>query len=188
MKFRNILLDQMTEKDAKSLGDSMSEVSLSRETRLANEGESPQYIFFPSTCVTSVVTVMRDGRAVETSTIGCESAPAILPAITGEPTRHRVFVQIPGSAMRIPAIALRKHALASPDFMMLLLRFAQANAYQAELSVACNALHLIPGAVSPVASHDARSRQFRRHSADPGILIYDVGRSKDFSDLNGHNS
>ena len=133
----------MADEDVRSLSSSMSEVSLSRASGLADEGESPQYIYFPSTCVTSVVTVMRDGRTVETSTIGCESAPAILPVLTGEQTRNRVFVQIPGSAMRIPATLVRKRALASPDLMMLMLRFAQANAYQADLSVACNALHLI---------------------------------------------
>ena len=143
MNFKNILLGQMAADDMALLAGALSEVSLDREDRLANEGESPQHLYFPSTCVTSVVTVMRDGRSVETSTIGYESAPAILSVLTGAPTHSRVFIQVGGSAMRVPAPVIRKQALASPGLMTLLLRFAQANAYQAELSVACNALHQV---------------------------------------------
>ena len=143
MKFRNVLLGQIPDQDINALAGSMTEVVFDREAYLVDAGETPSYLYFPSTCVTSVVTVMRDGRSVETSTIGRESAPAILPVLTGEPALNRVFAQIGGSAMRIPAALIRKQALASPALMTLLLRFAQANAYQAELSVACNALHQV---------------------------------------------
>ena len=135
------MLGRIPEHDLKLLSSSFFEVSLDRGDRLGEEQESPNYLYFPSTCVTSVVTVMRDGRSVETSTIGCESAPSILSVLTGEPTRSRVFIQIGGAAVRIAAPVIRKHALSSPGLMTVLLRFAQANAYQAELSVACNALH-----------------------------------------------
>ena len=133
----------MAEVDIGALIGSLTEVSLNREDRLAEEGEKLQYLYFPSTCVTSVVTVMRDGRSVETSTVGCESAPSILSVLTNEPASSRVFAQIGGSAMRVPATVIRKQAFASQGLMNLLLRFAQANAAQSELSVACNALHQV---------------------------------------------
>jgi CRP-like cAMP-binding protein len=141
MDFRNKILSLVPEDDIAVLLGGLKEVSLNQGEYLLKEGDTPEYIFFPSTCVTSVVTVMRDGRSVETSTIGFESAPAILSVLTGTPTINRIFTQVSGSAMRMSATAIRRQASESPRLLQLLLKFAQVNAYQAELSVACNALH-----------------------------------------------
>jgi CRP-like cAMP-binding protein len=87
---------------------------------------------------------MRDRRAVETSTIGSESAPAILAALTGGASAARVFIQVAGSVIRLPVTGLRQAAFARPEVMLTLLQFAQRDAYVSDLSVACNALHNVP--------------------------------------------
>ena len=86
---------------------------------------------------------MRNGQAVETSTIGCESAPSILSVLTGAPSLNQVFTQVAGSAIRVAASEIRKRAEASTEFVMALLKAAQMDTYQAEVSVACNALHQV---------------------------------------------
>jgi CRP-like cAMP-binding protein len=122
----------------------MSEVSLGRGEKICEAGKPYDHLYFPGTAVTSVVTVMMSGQAVESCTIGFESAPGILAVLGDLPSTARVFTQIPGSAIRIPAKEVRQRALESSSFLMQLIKFAQINASQAELSVACNAIHDVP--------------------------------------------
>jgi CRP-like cAMP-binding protein len=91
--------------------------------------------------VLSVVTVMVNGRTVESDTVGYESVVGVLCALGGTQAVSRTFTQIPGSAVRLSAARLRRQADESPAFRKLLIRHAQANLAQAHQSVACNALH-----------------------------------------------
>ena len=107
-------------------------------------GSPVEAVYFPSNAVLSIVTDMRDGRSVETATVGFESAVGLLPALGEQSSSSAVFAQIGGAAISIPAKALRERASVSPALLKLILRFAQSNASQAEQSVACNALHNVP--------------------------------------------
>jgi CRP-like cAMP-binding protein len=98
-------------------------------------------VWFPCTAVLSVVTVMSDGRTVESDTVGRESAAGVLAALGSSVATSRTFVQIPGRATRLSAARLRLQAEASPSFRRLLVRHSLANLAQAHQSVACNALH-----------------------------------------------
>jgi CRP-like cAMP-binding protein len=113
-------------------------------------------VYFPSSAVISVVTVMRDGRDVETASIGHESVAGLLSALTGIPPKTRMFVQLPGAAISLPSINLRNRVHESPVLMMLILRCAQASAMHTEQSVACNALHHLPARLARwlLISHD----------------------------------
>jgi CRP-like cAMP-binding protein len=143
MVFRNILLSRIAEPDLALLTSSLTEVSLIREQKLYDVGDVVPHLYFPGTAVVSVVTVMQNGQCVETSTVGFESAPGILSILAGKRSTSRVFTQVPGSALRVPADQVREVAAVRPEFLRLLLSFAEAAASLAELSVACNALHQV---------------------------------------------
>lgn len=100
-------------------------------------------VYFPNTAVLSIVTKMRDGRRIESATVGLESAVGVLPALSDQPASSAVIAQIGGAAIRMEAEPLRQQAMTHPDLLKLLLRFAQANLAQAEQSAACNALHSV---------------------------------------------
>jgi len=119
------------------------EVSLSRGDSLFEPGDTASTVFFPSTAVVSVVTVMKDGRSVETGTVGYESVVALLDAVTEESVRSRIFAQVGGVGLRLPAAALRHRLRESPALLQLFLQHARANGLQAEQHVACNVLHQI---------------------------------------------
>jgi len=91
--------------------------------------------------VLSVVTVMADGRTVESDTVGYESAVGVLCALGASASVSRTFTQIGGSTIRLSASRLRHRAEESASLRRLLIRYAQANLAQAHQSVACNALH-----------------------------------------------
>jgi CRP-like cAMP-binding protein len=120
---------------------SMSEISLPQGRVLYEVGGPVEVVYLPSSAVASVVTVMSDGRSVETSTIGRESGVGLLNAVSRRPMESRVFVQVGGAAFRMPASALRNQVLKSADLNALLLVHVHATLVQTEQFVACNALH-----------------------------------------------
>lgn len=122
----------------------MQEISLRTGEGVHSAGQPIESVIFPSSAVLSAVTLMRDGSSVETATIGHEGAAGLLPALAGTTASNRVFAQIGGSAVRLPAADLRKAALESTALLDLLLRASQAGVAEAEQSVACNALHDAP--------------------------------------------
>lgn len=143
MNFRNSFLSALSPEDISAFGPHLVEVSLSRGEALFEVGDAPDLVYFPGNAVTSVVTVMKDGRCVETSTIGCESGVGLLDAMINEKVHSRTFTQIAGSAFRLPSVILRRRVEESPNVLKLLLQHIRANSYQAELSAACNVLHTI---------------------------------------------
>lgn len=143
LNFRNSFLSALGPADISAFGAHLVEVSLSRGETLFEVGDSPNAVYFPGNAVTSIVTVMRDGRCIETSTIGCESGVGLLDAVINENVHSRTFTQIAGSAFRLPSAILRRRAEENSSVLKLLLRHIRANGRQAELSAACNVLHTI---------------------------------------------
>lgn len=140
MEFRNYLLADLSGgRDALLSG--FAETALARGQVLYEVGQVVETVYFPSTAVLSVVTVMRNGQAVESSTVGRESAAPLLSALAAKPVRARIFTQIGGSAIRLSAARLRQAAHDSQALMRQLMDHAGAVAFQAEQGVACNILH-----------------------------------------------
>ena len=119
----------------------MNLVALASGDVLYEPDYAVDWVYFPNTAVLSVVTVMADGRTVESDTIGCESVVGVLAALGGSVSTSRTLTQIPGAAMRLSASRLRAQADVSSDLRRLLVRHSHANLAQAHQSVACNALH-----------------------------------------------
>jgi CRP-like cAMP-binding protein len=139
--FRNYFLSALTKVDFATVIPLISEQSLTAGEMISQPGQPVPHVYFPSTAVLSVMTVMANGDRVESSTIGRESATGLLNALSGEPASSMIMAQISGSAMKMPAKALRELALSSPQLMALVARHIQANVAQVEQSVACNAVH-----------------------------------------------
>jgi len=141
VEFRNFLLSALSPDDLDALAPGLKQISLKRGDVLCDYGNIPEKVIFPNTAVLSIVTVMSDGSAVESSTIGHESATPLLWALSREPNKGRVFTQVGGTAYTLSALKLRKQALQSPELMALLLRHIASISFQAEQGVACNVLH-----------------------------------------------
>lgn len=141
MQLLNFFLSALKPSDLAALSESLSEVGLASGQPLWEAGGEVEALYFPSSACISMVTVLSDGKSVETSTIGRESVVALLDALAQQPSRSRVFAQIGGGAMRLPASAFRARLLESPDLLLLTHRHLRAASLQAEQGVACNATH-----------------------------------------------
>jgi CRP-like cAMP-binding protein len=108
------------------------------------EAHAPiDYSYFPLDCVTSAVTVMRDGSAIEVATVGNEGAVGLPTFLEMNTSPNRVFVQIGGEALRMEVNALKDEAERAKPLRELLARYAAAFLAQVSQSVACNGLHPI---------------------------------------------
>jgi CRP-like cAMP-binding protein len=141
----NFFLSALEPDDLAALSPRMSEVALGVAQVLFETGDKVDTVYFPGSACVSLVVVMSDGKAVETSTVGRESAVALINVMTDQPSPIRAFAQIGGSAMRVSAAAYRARLLASPKLMALSLNHVRATALQAEQGVACNITHGVHG-------------------------------------------
>jgi CRP-like cAMP-binding protein len=145
VKLLNFFLSALKEVDQASLLASMTEINLAPGEVLFETGEPIDWVYFPGSACVSFVTLMSDGRAVETSTVGRESVVGLVDAMTNMPSRGRVFAQIGGGAMRLSATTFRTQVLGSHSLLRLSLQHVRATALQAEQGVACNATHDVRG-------------------------------------------
>ena len=104
-------------------------------------GSEIDCVWFPTTAILSVVAILATGQEVEACTIGHESAYGLLNALGSPIALDRVFAQVPGAAIKLPASRLKAAAALSINITDLIVRHAQANVAQIQQSVACNALH-----------------------------------------------
>ncbi|HEX7761670.1 MAG TPA: Crp/Fnr family transcriptional regulator [Caulobacteraceae bacterium] len=108
---------------------------------VAERGSVVTDVYFPSSGVFSIVTLMEDGEAVESLTVGREGAIGLVAAL-GEPVSEaRAIVQISGSAWRISAERLREVAGHHPVIARVAIRYSQVTVAQLHQAAACNALH-----------------------------------------------
>ncbi len=138
---RNFIIRELSPADAAALNNDLHAVDLAPGEVLFEPDYTVDFVWFPLTAVLSVVTVMTDGRTVESDTVGYEGAVGVLAALGGAPSINRTFVQIPGQALKLSASRLRHQADQSPGLRRTLVRHSQANLAQAHQSAACNALH-----------------------------------------------
>jgi CRP-like cAMP-binding protein len=138
---RNQLIRLFSKTDRVALADHLAPVSLASGEILYEPDYPVEWVYFPTTSVLSVVTVMADGRTVESDTVGYESAVGVLASLGATVAVARTFVQIAGEAVRISSARLRHRAELSHPLQRLLIRHAYANLAQAHQSAACNALH-----------------------------------------------
>lgn len=154
--FRNRFLRSLDSEERGAAVSNLREVALGGGQVLCEAGELPDRVYFPSSAVVSVVTLLRDGRAFEVSSIGFEGVANLFPALTGIAPASRTYVQIPGAAFCMPVQGVRNLLEARPSLMAKVLAYLQVNSGQSERTIACNAVHALSGRLARwlLISHD----------------------------------
>ena len=148
MKLLNFLLSALDPDDLAALSPALTEIVLAAGEVLFEPGQQPDAVYFPGGACLSIVTLLADGRTVESASVGRESAVGLMEAITSRPPTSRAFAQIGGGAMRVPAALFRSRMLQSPSLARLSLLHVRATAVQSEQGVACNAAHDVSARLS----------------------------------------
>lgn len=137
----NRFLSTLDRADAARLGPALRLRTLKRDDLVASEGRPVERVMLPVNCILSVIAVLRDGREVETRTIGFEGGYGLLHALGSPLSYERVIAQVPGDAYELPLAALAQAAQASPSLVNHIVSFAQASLIQSAQTTACNAIH-----------------------------------------------
>ena len=176
---RNAVLRLLDRGDVAALLPYAEIVSLDSGDILYEPDQPLDWVYFPLTSVLSIVNVMRDGRTVESDTVGCESVVGILHALGSPVAINRTFVQIAGEAIRLPPDRLGRQALKNPRLLNLLIRHTQINLAQAHQSVACNALHPVTARLCRwlLLSHDRTGSDVIRLTQDYLATMLGVQRT-----------
>src|SRR6204780_4859074 len=106
-------------------------------------GDRLDHVYFPTTAIVSLLSVMEDGASAEIAIAGNEGLIGIAVFMGGETTPSRAVVQSAGHAYRLDAHLLKEEFHRAGPVQRLLLRYTQALITQMAQTAVCNRHHSI---------------------------------------------
>ena len=144
----NRFLAALSPEDLASLDPGLNKMSLGLGQPIQHIDDNVDTLYFPESAILSVVTMMADGRGVESYSIGHESAFGLLNCLDARTAFSQVVAQVPGETWALPVTRLKIAADKNPAIRDLIVRHVQAQAAMSEQSAACNALHHVEARLS----------------------------------------
>jgi CRP-like cAMP-binding protein len=140
---QNRLLGSLPLEDHGLVAPYLVQVDLERGRLLYDPGDRIDTVYFPLDGVISLMTLMDNGAAIESTTIGPEGAMGLMAAVSPRQSLSRAIVQTPARVAKISAVNLHEAWEKSPRIRDLVDRHNEALFGHAIQSVACNALHAV---------------------------------------------
>ena len=140
---RNRLLAALPGKDYERLIPHLESVPLPFMDVLHESGDLIEHVYFPDDGLISLLVVMEDETCREIGVIGNEGMLGTAVALGTNTTTTRALIQLPGSAMRMKAQALRDELKRSGALRELLQGYAQTLFTQVSQSAACVSSHRV---------------------------------------------
>jgi CRP-like cAMP-binding protein len=138
---RNQLLAALPGEEYERLLPQLESVTLPFLKILYEGGETIKHVYFPDDGLISLLIVMDDGTVREIGVIGNEGVFGVAVALGMKTTPTRALVQLPGTAMRMKAGALREEMKRGGALTNVLRRYAHALFAQVSQSAACVSSH-----------------------------------------------
>lgn len=139
----NILLSSLPHAQFGLLSPYMVVEQLTQGSVLIEAGDETESVYFPHRGMLSLLAVLKDGRAIETATVGREGVVGAMAGFGVHISHVRVVVQLQAEVTRIPASRFRKATADSAILRSLCIGYNETLLSQARISVACNAVHVI---------------------------------------------
>jgi CRP-like cAMP-binding protein len=140
---QNRILGALSANDYARILDDLELVQLELGQVLYESGDSLSHIYFPVTCLASLIFTTRKGATAELAIIGNDGLVGIPLVLGGDTTTHRVVVQSAGAAYRARVAVIRWELDQGREFQHLALRFTQAVMTQMAQSIVCNRHHAV---------------------------------------------
>ena len=139
----NKLLSALPRAQFDLLAPHLTTTSLAQGTELVEPGDEFDQVYFPHDGMLSLLAVLKDGKAIETATVGREGVVGAMAGLGLYRSMVRVVVQMPLTLSKISAIQFRKAASASESIRSQCIQFNEVLLSQARVTAACNALHVV---------------------------------------------
>jgi CRP-like cAMP-binding protein len=137
----NKLLAELPPQDLQFLIPHFVTMKLAQGTILCEPGVDVDHVYFPMSGAFSLLVVMRDGKAIETGTVGCEGVVGAMSGIGPCKWQVRAIAQLPMLARKIASTEFRKAVSSSKVIADLCLHGNEGLLTQARIGAACNAVH-----------------------------------------------
>jgi CRP-like cAMP-binding protein len=119
----------------------LTTTSLPQGTVVYETGDEVDQVYFPHNGMFSLLAVMRDGKAIETATVGREGVVGAMAGLGLYRSLVRAVVQLPLTATKIASSQFRKAIATSEPLRDLGIHYNEVLLTQARVTAACNALH-----------------------------------------------
>lgn len=139
----NILLASLSSAQLSLLSAHMLVEQFEQGAVLVEAGDETDNVYFPHRGMLSLLTVLKDGRAIETATVGREGVVGAMAGLGLHISQVRIVVQLRAEVTRIPASQFRKAIADSPILRGICISANENLLSQARINVACNAVHSI---------------------------------------------
>ena len=137
----NRLLSLLSDEDYQRLRPHLSQVVLDYKKSLYEASRPIEHVYFPVEGVASLVLTTLDVHSAEVGTIGSEGLVGLPICLGDDDAPSAVYVQVPGTALRMDARIFRGELDRSPTLNLVMLRYAHAFFNQVAQSAACAHLH-----------------------------------------------
>ena len=139
----NNLLSSLPRNQFDLLAPHLINQSLEQGLVLIEAGDEVDYVYFPHYGMLSLLAVLKDGKGIETATVGREGVVGAMAGLGLYRSLVRVVVQLPIGTTRISATQFRKAASGSDAIRDLCIHYNEVLLSQARVTAACNAVHVI---------------------------------------------
>jgi CRP-like cAMP-binding protein len=107
---------------------------------LYESGSTMSHVYFPTTAIVSLLSVMENGSSAEIAVVGYEGIVGVSLFMGGDSTPSRAVIQSAGNGFRLKSSVLKEEFKRAP-VMHLLLRYTQALITQMAQTAVCNRHH-----------------------------------------------
>lgn len=139
----NKLLSSLSLEQYEMLSPHMTSEVLEQNVVLVEAGDEIDYVYFPHDGMLSLLSVLKDGRAIETATVGREGVVGAMAGLGLYTSLVRVVVQLRSEVTKITASRFRKVVARSDAVRYLCIHYNETLLSQARVTAACNAVHTI---------------------------------------------
>jgi len=140
---QNRILGALATNDYSRLQDDLDLVHLELGQVLYESGDTFGYIYFPITCIVSLIFTTKKGGTAELAITGNDGLVGIPLVLGGDTTTHQVVVQSAGVAYRLKVEVVRWELDQGGELQHLALRYTQALMTQMAQSIVCNRFHAV---------------------------------------------
>ena len=139
----NHILSALPTDEYQRLSERLEPTELIYKDVLLEPNHEPEWLYFPTAGIVSLMSILEDKSTTETGLIGLEGMVGALPFLGRGVSNNYSLVQIPGTAMRIEVEALRREYDRSKFLSEIFLCYALKLFKQVSQVAACNNHHTV---------------------------------------------
>ena len=125
------------------LSEHLKPVDLAAGQVICEAGESLDFVYFPTTCTTSLVSHTADGDSSELAMTGRDGMVGVSLVLGSDSMNHRAVVQCAGQAFRMPADVFQREIVRCRELQQQALCYVQSLITQMAQSIVCIGHHSV---------------------------------------------